>query len=201
MRRASQVLEQIVRFDCERSFPESFPQEARALVLGLLDPNPATRIGSGPEGLSVLKDHPFFTDAGLDIDTLYKQEAPQLEAGSEAPDAEAGWARRQNSIMWSPMPAKCVRWAVIALAPMMAGDSAAVSRPLFVTCRFDLGVRSGGGKYTMDAIEEGSEEAGATFTASAADDHRVPRLPGRPGTAVGAPPVPARAALGLIAEE
>ena len=105
-----------MRFDCERSFPESFPQEARSLVLGLLDPNPATRIGGGPEGLSVLKDHPFFADAGLDIDTLYKQEAPELEAGSEAPDAEAGWARRQNSIMWSPMPAKYVPCVCVGAA-------------------------------------------------------------------------------------
>ena len=67
--------------------------------------------------------------------------------------------------------------------------------------RFDLGVKSGGGKYQMDAIEEGRDEAGAAFTASAGESH-APRLPGRSGPGAGprAPSVPGATVLGLIAE-
>ena len=50
-----QMLQQIVQFDCERSFPHDFPEAAKSLVLGLLDPNPTTRLGGGAAGLAVLQ--------------------------------------------------------------------------------------------------------------------------------------------------
>lgn len=42
----------------------------------------------------------------MDLSQLYKSKAPELEAGSAAPQVDATWARRQNSIMWTPMPKK-----------------------------------------------------------------------------------------------
>ncbi len=36
--------------------------------------------------------------------TIFEQRAPPLESGSAVPNPDAGWARRQNSVMWSPMP-------------------------------------------------------------------------------------------------
>lgn len=101
----TQILAQIVSFDHhERTFPKDFPVEAQALVKQLLDPNPATRLGGGPEGLDVLKNHPFFS--GLDVPRLYLSRAPKLEAGTVAPQADAAWTKRQNSIMWTPKPIK-----------------------------------------------------------------------------------------------
>jgi 3-phosphoinositide dependent protein kinase-1 len=42
-------------------FPPYFPADARSLVDRLLDPNPATRLGSGgAAGIAELKGHPFF---------------------------------------------------------------------------------------------------------------------------------------------
>lgn len=46
-----------MHFKCERSFPKNFPDEAKALVTGLLDPNPETRLGAGPRGLRELQVH------------------------------------------------------------------------------------------------------------------------------------------------
>ena len=49
-----------------------------------------------------MRAHPFFE--GLDGDQLYEQTPPPLAGGAAAPQPNASWARRQNSIMWSPLP-------------------------------------------------------------------------------------------------
>lgn len=120
-------MDKIVSFVCERSFPPDFPELGKDIVSKLMDPNPKTRLGGGPDGLEavkvngpscgiwghppaltpssfVLQRHPFF--AGLDLESLHTQVPPPMAQGAAAPQPEAGWARRQNSIMLSPMPTK-----------------------------------------------------------------------------------------------
>ena len=46
--------------------------------------------------------HAFFN--GMHGDELYTQTPPTLAGGAAAPQPHASWARRQNSIMWSPLP-------------------------------------------------------------------------------------------------
>ena len=52
---AWQVMDKIVSFDCERTFPRDFPPVAKDLVTRLMDPNPETRLGGGGRGLAEVK--------------------------------------------------------------------------------------------------------------------------------------------------
>jgi serine/threonine protein kinase len=88
----------IVRFESsDTEFPDSFPIEGRALVTTLLDPQPSSR---GTLGMAA--SHAFFN--GLDVHVLYTQKAPELAVGAVGPAPDAKWARRQNSMLWQPMP-------------------------------------------------------------------------------------------------
>ncbi|GJQ12782.1 hypothetical protein GpartN1_g4573.t1 [Galdieria partita] len=44
------------------TFPDGLSPEARSLILGLLERDPTERLGCGPEGISEVKQHPFFKD-------------------------------------------------------------------------------------------------------------------------------------------
>lgn len=48
------MVDTIVTFNCEEHFPSDFPASARDLVTRLMDPNPATRLGSSG-GLDAIK--------------------------------------------------------------------------------------------------------------------------------------------------
>ena len=52
--------------------------------------------------MAEVQAHPFF--GSLDFSTLYTQTPPPLAQGPVAAVPHASWARRQNSIMWSPLP-------------------------------------------------------------------------------------------------
>jgi hypothetical protein len=78
------------------------PPLARALVGLLLDPSPDTRLGGGDGGLRAVTAHAFFE--GLDGDRLYAEAPPPLAGGAAAPAPHAKWTRRQNSMLWSPLP-------------------------------------------------------------------------------------------------
>ncbi|KOO33573.1 camp-dependent protein kinase catalytic subunit isoform [Chrysochromulina tobinii] len=147
-----ETMKRIVKFErvAEAQYPEQVPADARALIGSLLTPDPALRLrsiagsatregadgssaaGAGVEGLAAVRGHPFFE--GLDGDTLYVQTPPPLTRGAAAPQPHAAWSRRQNSIMWSPLPQ---RYAFgedegLALEPLVEGDEAGGSftRPL-----------------------------------------------------------------------
>eukprot|EP00040_Diaphanoeca_grandis_P028152 m.161737 g.161737 ORF g.161737 m.161737 type:complete len:1005 (-) comp31252_c0_seq2:28-3042(-) len=101
----NETLAAIVRFsdnveahDIFKAF-EKFPDSAKLLVSALLQPNADTRAT-----LADAAAHEFFN--GVDVFNLYTQEAPELVVGAVNPaPADAGWARRQNSMLWQPMPA------------------------------------------------------------------------------------------------
>ena len=54
------------------------------------------------DGLAAVRAHAFFE--GLDGEALYTQAPPPLAGGAAPPQPNAAWTRRQNSIMWSPLP-------------------------------------------------------------------------------------------------
>lgn len=53
-------------------FPRTLSTEVVSLIRGLLDRNPNTRLGLGPDGINEIKQHPFFHD--LDWEDLFNRE-------------------------------------------------------------------------------------------------------------------------------
>ena len=95
-------------------FPLGFPTgPVRDLIRGLLHPDPAQRLGGGPEGLLEVARHAWFSPLGALSDgggvrALYSRVGPPLpprsaSAGSSI-DANSAWSRRHNSTIWSPLP-------------------------------------------------------------------------------------------------
>jgi serine/threonine protein kinase len=104
---ADEVMRRVVEFDVSASFPEDFPEDARDLVLKLLTPDPSARLGGGASphlSMEALKKHPFFSPLPAAVDSLFSLPAPPMSGGSVAPQADAKWAKRQFSMMYSPMP-------------------------------------------------------------------------------------------------
>ena len=95
-------MKRIVKFDGldDSKFPEGFDADARELATALMTPAVDARLGGG--GVSDVLVHDFF--GGLDVDSLYSQTPPPLKGGIAAPAPHAAWSRRQNSMMWSPLP-------------------------------------------------------------------------------------------------
>lgn len=136
------AVEAIVQFETDGArFPESFPDPARALVTALLDPSPTTR-GTLP----MVASHEFFE--GMDVHTLYSKQAPELAAGAVAPTPDAKWARRQNSMLWQPMPtalsaSSTQRGAISGVAFEAIPETARESEAPFVTSMGSVAERFG----------------------------------------------------------
>ena len=93
-----ETMASIVQFSADRDiYPDTFPPTAQGLVSALLEPKPEARLT-----LEAAAAHPFFE--GVDVFQLYKSQAPELAVGSVEPAPDAKWARRQNSMLWQPMP-------------------------------------------------------------------------------------------------
>ena len=119
----------------QERFPESMAAEARQLIAALMQPEPAARAS-----MAQVQAQPFF--AGLDLDTLYSQTPPTLSQGIAPPAPHASWTRRQNSMMWSPLPQRydfaddahsldaVPETALEADAPFVRGRSASALPPL-----------------------------------------------------------------------
>lgn len=58
-------------------FPKHISEEAKDLILKLLERNPRERLGSGPLGVQEIKEHPFFRDIDWDM-VLRRQLRPPL---------------------------------------------------------------------------------------------------------------------------
>jgi hypothetical protein len=104
-------MRRIVKFEptSTNRFPDSMPPAACELVSGLMCPAVADRLT-----LSAAQQHPFFR--GLDPTTLYTQDPPPLAQGLATPAPHASWTRRQNSMMWSPLPQRYSFAADVQLA-------------------------------------------------------------------------------------
>ena len=132
------------------------PTEARELIRALLQPSARERLGGHwLGGMQSVAAHAFFE--GMVGEELYQQQPPHLAGGAAAPQPNASWARRQNSIMWSPLPQ-----------------------------RYSFGDDDASGGDALAVIEERAEEAAAGFTRSlmAARERSMPPPP--PFTGAGA---------------
>ncbi len=82
--------------------PVEVSSAARCLATSLLntDPSPGNRIT-----IEDSANHSWFTDVKLNVHNMYADPPPiKLLAGSITPQTNAAWNRRQNSMIWAPMP-------------------------------------------------------------------------------------------------
>ncbi len=82
--------------------PEEVSLLARCLATSLLhtDPSPGKRIS-----VENAANDLWFANANLNVHNMYADSSPvKLLAGPVAPQANAAWTRRQNSMIWAPMP-------------------------------------------------------------------------------------------------
>ncbi len=82
--------------------PEEVSLPARCLVTSLLNPEPSHGKRITIEDSA---NHKWFTDANLNVHGMNADPSPvQLLAGPVGPQTNAVWNRRQNSMIWAPMP-------------------------------------------------------------------------------------------------
>jgi serine/threonine protein kinase len=102
----AEMANRIVHFspDSLAAFPPASSEALRDCILALLVREPTARLGGcASGGVERIVAHPFF--AGLPpLELLYESTPPKLNGGAVAPAPNAAWARRQNSVMWSPLP-------------------------------------------------------------------------------------------------
>ena len=89
----------------EYTFPPGFPSDAQDLVSKLLVRSPSllavsatdlsqvldplSRLGGGPDGISAIKSHPFFTSSpSIDFSTIWTSAPPEIETGLAQPKKE-----------------------------------------------------------------------------------------------------------------
>ncbi|CAM9295028.1 unnamed protein product [Chrysoparadoxa australica] len=85
------------------NLPSSVSADAVALISSLLKANPEQRLC-----LASTAQHSFFLSTYASIFTLHEMEPVELPRHEGAPKAQAGsaWTRRQNSMIWAPLPQK-----------------------------------------------------------------------------------------------
>jgi serine/threonine protein kinase len=54
--------------------PVSMSNDAKNLIVHLLNRNPSKRLGAGPDGADEIKRHPFFS--GMDFDRVARRQMP-----------------------------------------------------------------------------------------------------------------------------
>ena len=69
------------------------------LVRALMEPSLSTRLG-----VEHAAQHEFLVQGGVDVFSLHRQKPVELAQGTVAPTPNAAWSRRQNSMIWAPMP-------------------------------------------------------------------------------------------------
>lgn len=93
-----ETMDAIVKFlPSEQTFPDRFPPHAKELVCSLLEPKMDAR-----QNIDGVAAHAFFNS--IDVYSLYSLPAPELVRGAAGPVPDAQWARRQQSMLWMPMP-------------------------------------------------------------------------------------------------
>jgi hypothetical protein len=100
-KQSEQTLANIVdskRHLAQHPFLQHGPPDAVSLILGLLDPNPATRLGNGAKGWAAVTGHPFFAKG----------------CGAEACAEVAAWGRGGDGgcgapVDWDALVARATR--------------------------------------------------------------------------------------------
>ena len=81
------------------ALPPAVSEPPRLLVRALMEPNLSMRLG-----VEHAAKHEFLVHGGVDVFSLYRQKPVELAQGAVAPTPNAAWSRRQNSMIWAPMP-------------------------------------------------------------------------------------------------
>lgn len=68
------MFEMIVNESIQFNFPKKFNSSSKLIVKQLMAKNPKKRLGSGPNGIQDIKNHPFFCD--IDWDLLESKQVP-----------------------------------------------------------------------------------------------------------------------------
>lgn len=103
----SSTKNRIVSFDAPRNESALFDgvhaaaieSNARSLIINLLNRSPEKR----PSMQRIARDE-FFTEASIEVFSLYTKAAPPLDVGDSTPVPDAQWSRRQFSSIWAPQP-------------------------------------------------------------------------------------------------
>lgn len=100
------IMARVVRFasddagpDLWASFPSAAGEAPRSLIRALMEPDPQTRLT-----VEHAAKHEFLIEAGMDVFCLHRKKPVELARGTVAPTPHAAWSRRQNSMIWAPMP-------------------------------------------------------------------------------------------------
>lgn len=81
------------------ALPPNTPPSARSFVYALMKPDVEARLS-----VENAARHQFLMEDGVDVFCLHRQEPVELARGTVAPMPNAAWSRRQNSMIWAPMP-------------------------------------------------------------------------------------------------
>lgn len=79
--------------------PPAVSESPRLFVRALMEPDPKIRLG-----VERAAKHEFLAKGGTDVFLLHRQKPVELAQGAVAPNPRAAWSRRQNSMIWAPMP-------------------------------------------------------------------------------------------------
>lgn len=98
------ILARVVRFASDNAsdlpaLPAAVSELARSLVRSLMEPDPEIRLS-----VEQAAKHDFLAEGGVDVFSLHREKPVELAQGSVAPTPNAAWSRRQNSMIWAPMP-------------------------------------------------------------------------------------------------
>lgn len=96
------IMARVVRFSSSSDFPRLPPATSegpRSLIRSLMEPDPQMRLSVEQAG-----KHEFLVEGGVDVFTLHRKKPVELARGTVAPAPNAAWSRRQNSMIWAPMP-------------------------------------------------------------------------------------------------
>lgn len=96
------IMARVVRFSSSSDLPRLPPSTSEgphSLIRSLMEPDPQIRLSVEQAG-----KHDFLVEGGVDVFTLHRQKPVELARGTVAPAPNAAWSRRQNSMIWAPMP-------------------------------------------------------------------------------------------------
>ncbi|CAB1107395.1 unnamed protein product [Ectocarpus sp. CCAP 1310/34] len=79
--------------------PPAVSESPRLFIRALMEPDPKIRLG-----VENAAKHEFLAKGGTDVFLLHRQKPVELAQGAVAPNPHAAWSRRQNSMIWAPMP-------------------------------------------------------------------------------------------------
>lgn len=101
------IMARVVRFSAgsggeggdHPALPPAVSEPPRLLVRALMEPDPKVRLG-----VERAAKHEFLVHGGMDVFSLHRKKPVELAQGTVAATPNAAWSRRQNSMIWAPMP-------------------------------------------------------------------------------------------------